>query len=226
MSYSVFVINLDARKDRWKDAISQENKLPCGISRIEAVTPSEVSFRYFTSANVAACWTSHRRAMEEMLVGGFDFALILEDDFEIVGKKLAYDINAFITSGIDFLQIGFLKTSLLERAYIFLENCYDSLIRSYGILEYWILRNTNSRKKLVTERRKLKWAYVLNDIRPGGHAYIVNRKAAEYFLEVNDPIFLSADDLFMAAGPMRSIKMARLRKSVVGQSGSTSSIRD
>ena len=226
MPHIVFVINLDTREDRWRDVIGQEKKLSSVVSRVRAITPTEVSSHYFTSANVAACWMSHRKAMEEFLATGFDFAIILEDDFKIIGKTLGYDIESFIPSNLDFLQIGFLKTSNLERTYIFLENCYDALIRTYGLLEKVIFRKAISRKRLVAERQELSWRYVPNDIRPGGHAYIVNRKAAKYFLQVNDPIFLSADDLFMAAGPMRSIKMARLRKSAVRQSGSTSSIRN
>lgn len=223
--HSVFVINLDNRQDRWSDVQNQSKELTPLITRIRATTPQEVSTTHYTSLNVAACWLSHKNAMLEFLNSESKFAIIFEDDFQLFSGYSRFKVKDFEDSNLDFLQLGFLRTTLKESIYILIENTYDSLIRLFGFLEMKILRSRNSRKLLVQERKLLSRKFVYADIRPGAHAYIINRDAAEYFVGLNNPIFLSTDDLFMAVAPMRHIRMARVRKSLVGQSGSSSSIR-
>jgi GR25 family glycosyltransferase involved in LPS biosynthesis len=225
MSYSVFVINLEHRKDRWLDVKNQEKTAPFSVTRIEALTPEQVMTTSLTTEKVAACWESHKKALRIFIQEELDFALILEDDFQLSKSFLKFSFDEFEKTNLDFLQIGFLRTTIREAFYIRIENLYDLAIRIYGLFEARILRTRTSRKHLVRERIDLGWKFVYADIRPGAHAYIVNKKAALYFLQLNNPIYLSTDDLFMAAAPMRDIRMARLRNSIVKQSGSESSIR-
>ena len=191
--------------------------------RIDAVSvPSEAE--YYTKSNVAACWESHRKALQAFLDSGEPFALILEDDFKFIGKYRDRNLTELFDAKIDFLQIGFLYTSLREFFYIKTENTFDLIVRVYGRLEEVLRRKSKSEKNLVNERKGLPNKIIFSDIRPGAHAYMVNRIAAQYLLAVNAPTFLSTDDLFMALGPMRHIRMGRLRKTVVDQIQSVSSI--
>jgi len=226
MQPSVFVINLSNLEDRWSECKRESKKWGIELTRITAVDSNHVTSVHFTTKNIAACWESHKLAMSHLLSSNADYALILEDDFEILNPELLLLLDDFRHTGLDFLQVGFLTTSIREGFYIVIENCYDYFIRIYGIAENLFTKSRVSAKKLVRERKNLNRRFVLSDIRPGAHAYLLNRNAAKYFFQVNNPIFLSADDVFMAAGPMRSIKMARLRKSIVSQSGSVSSIRN
>jgi GR25 family glycosyltransferase involved in LPS biosynthesis len=191
--------------------------------RIDAVSVPPNN-KYFTKLNVAACWESHKKALRAFLDSGEPFALILEDDFKFLNQYQDRNLTDLLEAKIDFLQIGFLYTSLREYAYIKMENTFDLAVRIYGVLEEVLKRKSKSEKNLVNERKGLPYKIILSDIRPGAHAYIVNRRAAEYLLVLNTPTFLSTDDLFMALGPMRHIRMGRLRKTIVDQIQSISSI--
>jgi GR25 family glycosyltransferase involved in LPS biosynthesis len=223
MSWSVFVINLNSREDRWNHCTNQLKELGWNARRIEAIdNPSDNDF--FTNQAVASCWLSHRKALNEFLQTEDTHALILEDDFDVQDSLDENDFLEFSRSDLDFIQIGFLYTTVFERIHIKVENVFDLVIRIFGYFEK-ILRNEQvSTKLLVQERKDLPRDLVYADIRGGAHCYFLNRKAALYLVSLNAPIFLSTDDLYMAAGRMRYLRMARFRKSRVGQTNSLSSI--
>jgi hypothetical protein len=79
---------------------------------------------------------------------------------------------------------------------------------------------------LIREQRGIPFDFVLNDIRAGAHCYLINRKFAEFALGINTPIFLSTDLLYMSLGHMRSLNMSRVRKNMVSQSNSPSSVTE
>lgn len=224
MDLSVFLINLDTRPDRLEQALDQMDLF--NIKKYYRITGIDkpTNDRYFTRKPVAACWESHRNALLNFLETTSSHALIFEDDFKIKKRSVMTTLKMVCNTDLDFIQIGFLKTTFKERIYIRVENVYDLLVRLYGALERISKGRKVSNKLLVMERNSLPLSFVMTDIRPGAHAYIVNRSCAEYLIQLNSPIFLSTDDLYMALAPMKYIRMARLRKSIVGQSGSTSSI--
>lgn len=193
------------------------------IVRISAIEARNVS-SFLTKPAVAACWESHCKTLREFLKTKSDYALILEDDFRIDSRDIHELLRESMNSSLDFIQIGFLNTTLKESIYVRIENLYDRIIRIFGHIERKVTSSSVSRKVLVRERVGLSRKFVLCDVRPGAHAYLVNRLAAQYLLQVNYPTFLSTDDLYMALGPMRAIRMARLRTSSVGQIKSQSSI--
>jgi GR25 family glycosyltransferase involved in LPS biosynthesis len=224
MKLSVFAINLDERVDRWQNVLNEQSiHLINPIVRISAIEARNASMS-LTKPAVAACWESHRKTLREFLKTKSDYALILEDDFTIESRDIHELLHESMNSTLDFIQIGFLNTTLKESIYIRMENLYDCIIRIYGYIERKVSSSSRSRKALVRERVGLSRKFVLCDVRPGAHAYLVNRVAAQYLSQVNYPTFLSTDDLYMALGPMRAIRMARLRISSVGQIKSKSSI--
>jgi GR25 family glycosyltransferase involved in LPS biosynthesis len=223
MSWSVLVINLNSREDRWIHSTKQLEKLGWRARRIEAIdNPADTNF--FTNRAVAACWLSHRKALNEFLQTEDTHALILEDDFDVRDSLVENDFLEFSRTDLDFIQIGFLYTTIFERIHIKVENIFDLVIRIFGYFEKILRKKQVSTKLLVQERKELPYDLVFADIRGGAHCYFLNRKAASYFVSLNEPIFLSTDDLYMAAGRMRYLRMARFRKSRVGQTNSISSI--
>ena len=65
---------------------------------------------------------------------------------------------------------------------------------------------------------------VPSDIRAGAHAYVIRNEMAAELIKLNDPVFLAADDFFMALGRMRSFRMHRFLGSRCGQIPSPTSI--
>jgi GR25 family glycosyltransferase involved in LPS biosynthesis len=223
MTWSIFIINLNDRVDRWQHSLIQLEKLGWSANRVQAIE-NPAGTKFFTKPAVASCWLSHKKALSEFLLTESTHALILEDDFEVGVALNENDFQSFMNSDLDFIQIGFLYTTLLERIYIKLENFYDLAIRMYGFFEKVLWSKGVSGKLLIRERLSLPQDFVFADIRPGAHCYFLNREAATYLISVNEPIFLSTDDLYMSLGKMRYVRMARLRKSKVSQTNSQSSI--
>ena len=130
--------------------------------------------------------------------------------------------------GFDFIQLGYLTVSPRKRFQIFSANTFDNLLRIVNrFLEIGDLPNMRIKTKVILrERVGVPKNLVMNDIREGGHAYLVSRHFAEAMLQANSPAFLSSDGLFMAISWMRSFKMARERKSLFQQSNSPTSVTE
>jgi hypothetical protein len=219
-----YVINLLDRSDRWAQAISQQTLLGYKINRLDAVSINSNSLvgEIFTASGVAATWKSHQKAMSQFLETQEAFSLVLEDDFDVIGK-ISIDLEQLMLKlDLDFLQLGYLTPHILDRLYITLANIQDLLLKACAKL-LWILPMM-SKKLLIREQLDIPLAIVLNDIRAGGQAYIVSRKFAEAAQSMNTPTFLSTDGLFMALGVSRNFRMARLRRMWISQTNSPSSV--
>ena len=221
----MYVINLDNRPDRLISLAPEIEKIGLEVVRIPAISSNELdqSNYPFVSREVAACFLSHIKALETFIKSGDSYGLIVEDDFQVV-KKLPISFSS-IVGGLNFLQIGFLRTSLLERFSIIYQNIWNVLL---GILLRvgikFKFQELILNRFLLQERNGISLGIALNDVRPGAHAYIVDRKFAIYCRQINDPIALSTDALFIAISQMRTVKIGRTRKSYIGQSKSPTSI--
>ena len=222
-----YVINLESRPDRWSQVVEQSDLLNLKITRIPGLPSSDFDgeFSLTVTAPVKACWEAHRLAAREFLDTNDSHALILEDDF-LLSKSFSHlHFELALKHKFDFVQIGFLKTSPFVASSILFFNFTDTLLRVFGILkEIPFLKRFLKNKLLILERLNIPSFFVMNDIRPGAHAYVISRKFAEHMLLMNDPTYLSTDALYIALGPMRTFKMGRLRKSVITQRQSVSSI--
>ena len=198
-----FLINLSSRQDRLADCESQFSKIPCEVIRVSAVDAKEInSEESFVPAGVAATWRSHQLAMNEHLLSGFRYALILEDDLVQIGFLNPSFLRRVIRYGIDYRDL-FLK--LLFRTN---ELCGGKL----------------TKKLLVKEQKRVPFFLVLNDFQAGGHSYLVSRKFSEAAQKMNNPAFLSADGMLMALSETRTFRVARTRISLVSQSNSKTSV--
>ena len=224
-----YVINLGDRTDRWESVLYQSRFVPYEINRFDASKSSEfVESAGLLPAAVLACFDSHRRLLADFLETDHKYALVLEDDF-IVGKEIREkDFENLVSMGFDFLQIGFLRTTFFQGISILNKNYFDLFYKCCARISNFPLPsaigNHLKSKKLIVEQSNVSWPVVLHDVRPGTHAYLISRKLASAIQVINSPSFLSADGLYIALGPLRSFKMGRLRKSLISQSQSPSSI--
>ena len=222
-----YVINLDSRPDRWSSVVSAESRLGVEILRVPAISSDQIpeSSGSFVTPTVNACWLSHQKAAQLFLASSEDYGLILEDDFLLEANFTLEHLKNAEANGLDFLQLGFLKTSLGESISIALQNAWDLCLRALGDISSRVrpLKHFGE-KVLVRERSGIRRNLIVNDIRAGAHAYVVSRKFAEFMTQINQPTALSTDALFISLGPMRTLRMARLRSSIVGQSDSPTSI--
>ena len=223
-----YVINLKSRSDRWKSVEKQTQSLGIPLIRVDAVSKDEVLAEPFVTPAVAAAWFSHKKAMSLFLETQDEYALILEDDFVLQDRWSNFDFSKYQSLDIDFLQIGYLVTTPLDLLELKIKATADLCLKFLT----WtsrarIFEKTNLRKKaLIREQLNLPLHLVASDIRPGAHAYIVSRKFALAMQQINSPVILSTDALYIALGWMRSFKFVRFRKSAVSQSDSVTSIDD
>ena len=217
-----YIINLDERRDRWENCLAELNKCNLNPNRISALTPSLVDSEteQFASLDIIAIWKSHQNAMRVFLDSDSEYALILEDDFSLKIKDFDHLSSKFKKYELDFLQIGFLLPFITDYLNYKIENLQDVIFKLLSHLKFSSITSKHS----INEQISIPANIVLNGIRAGGHAYIINRRFAKACLSMNTPTFLSADGLFMALGVARNFRMARLRRSKVSQTSSPTSV--
>lgn len=217
-----YIINLDERRDRWENCLAELNKCNLNPNRISALTPSLVDSEteQFASLDIIAIWKSHQNAMRVFLDSDSEYALILEDDFSLKIKDFDHLSSQFKKYELDFLQIGFLLPFITDYLNYKIENLQDVIFKLLSHLKFSSITSKHS----INEQISIPANIVLNGIRAGGHAYIINRRFAKACLLMNTPTFLSTDGLFMALGVARNFRMARLRRSKVSQTSSPTSV--
>lgn len=224
----MYVINLKQRTDRWDSVISESLKNKLELTRVDAVVADSIDANdcIYMPPGVVATWRSHQSVFREFLSSSDPYCLILEDDFII--PRMSLKLRTTLQEGyasFDFIQVGFLITSRIEYIDFKLQNWFDVLKKLLSFEFFGLGRISSFSNKLtVTEQISVPSELVLNDIRAGGHAYIISRRFAEAGLKMNDPVFFSTDGVFMALGKSRSFKMARFRKSLINQTNSPTSV--
>lgn len=224
----MFVINLKQRTDRWDSVISESLKNKLDLTRVDAVVAGSIDANdcMYMPPGVVATWRSHQSVFREFLSSSDPYCLILEDDFIV--PRMSHKLRTALQEGyasFDFIQVGFLITSRIEYIDFKLQNWFDVLKKLLSF-EFFGLGRIGyfSNKLTISEQINVPSELVLNDIRAGGHAYIISRRFAEAGLKMNDPVFFSTDGVFMALGKSRSFKMARFRKSLINQTNSPTSV--
>jgi GR25 family glycosyltransferase involved in LPS biosynthesis len=196
------------------------------IQRVSAVNQDDLSIDElrFSPKGVVATWKSHQKACQYFLDSGDEFGLILEDDFKLKRSYEVPRIEKLINSGVDFLQIGYLRVTFWEGLDVTAYNLRNFALRSIEILSRFNTKHGIRSKRLVSELvgKPLNW--VAADIRPGGHGYIVSRKFAESMQELNTPTCISSDGFYEALGKSRAFSMYRLSVSQISQTSSPSSV--
>jgi hypothetical protein len=175
---------------------------------------------------VAATWKSHQLAMEKFLESSDEYGVIMEDDFLLSNSWETNRVSRVVALKPDFFQFGYLVTSPIDKIELAIANSFDLFLKLLNRMCSFSPRINKSfgARLLVSEQSGVPWDFVANDIRAGGHAYLVSRKFAEASKFMNTPAFTSADGVFMSLGDVRSFRMYRGRKSLITQSNSPSSV--
>jgi GR25 family glycosyltransferase involved in LPS biosynthesis len=223
-----FLINLDDRPDRLASAIAQLKSHGIPYQRVSAISARDgsTSDNPFVTSGVAAIWLSHVKALREFVDSGQPYGIILEDDFDVkcnlkqMSRALAY------CDGQDFLQIGYLITNIVDYIEYKLSNLVDFFAKILNRFSKILIFSDNflSNRFLVYDQDGVPFQVVTHNVRPGAHAYIVSRTFAQTLISFNNPILFSADQFYMSLAQMRSFRMGRLRKALVLQTNSQSSV--
>jgi GR25 family glycosyltransferase involved in LPS biosynthesis len=166
-----FYINLDKRKDRNGETITELRKL--GIKK-----PNRMNATKHKISSFIGCAESHIECIEKAKELNWDYVIIFEDDILIDSKKaLIQKINKFINYEFDVLFLGcwnYIKPIEIEKdlakvvkavcthAYIVKSHYYDTLIDNYkeGIkLKYENLKDNkyNCDEYIDILQKKDKW---------------------------------------------------------------------
>jgi len=212
----IFYINLDSRKEKNLVAINQLESTLFPFQRISAVKYTEISeskilYKYFRL--VSAVKKSHIKACREFVAGNYDLALILEDDFKLHQTNFQVEIEEACRllqeNKLDFLQLGHLT---------YIENSPKNSIFVYymrHLIEYGF--------RFITFLRHPFTPIVVNHIRWGAQAYLINRKAGKSLINLLDteseaPIDKELRRLsHMSHAEMHAFSVARLKKNMIKQ---------
>jgi GR25 family glycosyltransferase involved in LPS biosynthesis len=213
------------------NAISEADKLGLSLVRIEAVNAEEFTVApSFVTKGALACWESHRLAMRTLINSSYDFALILEDDFQVLEPNLLKRLLDYPVKfeGIDIFQFGYLVNDYKECIDLLFKNVENFLFSLLGKVNLSLLGINISFSNRLRVRRKLKFPFtwVSDDFRAGAHAYLISKDAAKRILNLNEPTFLTTDAFFVSLNSVRAFHICRSRKSLVGQIDSPSSIKN
>ena len=208
-------INLDDRTDRASQCLKQLSEIGVNGNRVPAVTRREVGIlentenqNYFQG--VVACRKSHMKALKSFLSDGYEFGLILEDDFLFSKKLKLSEFSNFQelmrVKNIHLLQIGFLPPG------VSLPRFFSTPIRKSSLfLGSLSLAN---RPRDVSRR-------IVRGFLPGSHAYIVSRNMAVNLLENAQLDIKVPMDLWLGSlsemNRTENTMIHRLRFSVVAQ---------
>ena len=222
-----YVINIDSSEDRFTHFSRLNTRYGREVQRVSAVTPTntDLSHAIYVSRSVAACWESHLKVLRLFLQSDNDFAFVQEDDSIL--KK--FELNAYVdfmkNNSLDFLQVGYLYGTIGRKVEILGKNLLHISLLTLKVI-FSCLRPSSSinEKVLVREIFTNRTNLVPADVRAGTHAYLISRHLAEHVIQMNKPIFLAADDYFMALSRMRSFSMYRLLKSKARQGSWTSTV--
>jgi GR25 family glycosyltransferase involved in LPS biosynthesis len=223
-----YLINLDDRLDRLQSASTQLAGLGIGYKRVSAVKPeNDFNTKYpYVAPQVAAIWLSHLKALSLFLDSKNELCLVLEDDFVFKKPKIGLPVVYNLAKDYDLLQIGFLRTGFLDWLNFKAINIQDLALKFLNRYSKYSLPFSRilNEKFLIYSQDFTSIGVVINDFRAGAHGYLISRKFALEVLEFNDPVLFSADQFFMSLATMKSFRIARLRKSIVGQDSSPSSV--
>ena len=227
-----YLINLSERKDRLTAASDEFRKIEVDFERVEAIHSSalDLSTPQLVTPGVQACWESHKLCYSKLLSSEEDYALICEDDFKVINKKLFFEaLDWAVEKNVDLLQVGYLTQGVQNRflnLYKILEMVLFKVIYAVTRLEYL----PKSIKKISTRMRVSRYGltsrkFIPDSCLPGTHCYIISRETAGKLIKLNYPQFLSADEFLISLSGMRSFSLYRTRRSAVTQNDLDPSIK-
>jgi len=212
IKFDVFYINLERRKDRNQVMAKTFREIGISGNRVNAIDSefTKEEDKIFLSASEAACWLSHRKAIEKFLEESSRMVcLILEDDVEFDSSVnwrnfLNAASNYMVVKQFDLLQIGHLSPR------------YRFRLSPSRLFEYYLhfrYRYRSIPSPLGTIR--------MNEFRVGSHAYMLSKEGAKKILTANVPPVYPTDGFFSFLADVQDgrdkFRVGRLHKSLINQ---------
>ena len=180
MDNNVYVINMDKSIDRLKKISLNLSKNNIKFERIEAIYGKDMSTEdinenttlfcnTFCTKGMIGCFLSHKKAWNQVVKNGNDFAMILEDDCELVDNftekvnKCLIDLYS-IDPEWDFLYLGYFGPG------------NNASMNIFSFLQSIFLKKINT-KQITSD-------YIFVPVSPVGfHSYIISNKCAHNLIK-------------------------------------------
>lgn len=232
----LYFINLDSRKDRNDFFVNQFDSTNLNPIRI-AATSSNETFSDIAPPEVSACWKSHQKAYDSLILSTDSHALIFEDD-AVVNKDLVRIIENLQTTdlnGIDLFQLGYLKNPnsfTVDSGKIDFLYRWKVVLSRRGIKEVSHCNVLNRKRRIglnnpvqswqindnIKKKMGIKEPFIYNSFEAGAHCYIISRRLAQMLLEFNtNPVVISADLLLIEIANSNMFNCLRVSKSLSSQ---------
>jgi len=231
VTIQAYVINLKRRRDRREEFETRHSHLKIDFNFVEAVDGQAIEMdSHFSPNNVAACWLSHQKVAQLLLLSDDRYALVLEDDAILDSKtvELLERESTFRKFGVDLFQIGYnVQDNRVASGHrdSYLRAKLNLLCICESIFSKFLISNTNfCRNHNLHIELNLPCPCVNGLFETGTHAYIMSRKLAEIMLMFNNPVLLPADVALCELAKLENVYMARPSSSYSTQSDSVSSI--
>lgn len=187
---NVYVINLDEDKDRLDVMKQQIPKLGRPFKRIRAIkgkdlTPEELHnnttflSKYFSTPSMIGCFLSHKKAWQTMIDNNDEYAIVMEDDCEIIEsfkQDLQNLLDELVPKKPDFIYLGYFG----EDGGVIVNNIYKLFIPNF--------QHNNSSNDIYSFKPKTPWGF---------HFYIISKKCAQYLLKNMEKVNYHVDISFI-----------------------------
>jgi len=231
MNFPIYVINLAERTDRHMESTSEAKRCEISIKFVSALNAESflVDTKPIRSPQASACWFSHMKAMRELVSSGHEYGLILEDDFEVNDvqrfKRILINVCEF---DWEIYQIGFLNNGIRSKVDLIFANyeSYFFILLAKLTNRFSIFSSKLGNRLRINRAQNLGIGFAVDDLRAGAHAYFIKAETAKIILrDYQNQNVLTTDGFLISTNWTRPFRSLRLKKSVVGQSSSKSSIR-
>ena len=180
---NVYVINMDKSVDRLKTIKKQEPILGKKITRISAIDGKILSKQQindnstdlcssFCSKSMIGCFLSHKKAWQSVVTAGDSYAIIMEDDCELINgtkgdfqNELKKLLDELIPSKPDFIYLG----------------CFGACNKDkkYDLLEFISMQTMSKIKQDSTQQKTIYKHSFIPESPVGFHCYIISNSAAK-----------------------------------------------
>jgi GR25 family glycosyltransferase involved in LPS biosynthesis len=190
---NVYVINLDEDKDRLDVMKQQIPKLGRPFKRIRAIkgkdlTPEELNnnttflSKYFSTPSMIGCFLSHKKAWQTMIDNNDEYAIVMEDDCEIIDsfkQDLENVLDELIPKNPDFVYLGCFGANEENNTFV------------HKIQKLFLPKlNNDSFKGKYSFKPNFAWGF---------HFYVISNKCAQYLLKNMSKANYHVDISFLSA---------------------------
>jgi len=193
---NVYVINMDESPERLKKITTHLSNLNVPFTRIPAINGKKLSInevenkattlcRYFCTSSMIGCFLSHKKAWETMLNNNDQYAIIMEDDCELIDSfkvDLKNVMNELLPSNPDWIYLGCIAGCEANK-------------NNYSFIAY-LQTFTIPNIKKSNDPNSLNFSYI-PQAPAGTHCYIISNNCAKQLLHYMNKVDYHVDVSFL-----------------------------